>query len=72
MENDLLTQKIIGAAIEVHRTLGPGLLESIYEEALCHEFDLRGIGYQRRVEIDVIYKNKVIKVNDSIFLSKTR
>ncbi|MGB7200931.1 MAG: GxxExxY protein [Pyrinomonadaceae bacterium] len=44
MENDLLTQKIIGAAIEIHRTLGPGLLESIYEEALCHEFDLRGIG----------------------------
>lgn len=43
MENDVLTQKTIGAAIEVHRTLGPGLLESIYEEALCHEFDLRRI-----------------------------
>ncbi len=61
MENDLLTQKIIGAAIEVHRTLGPGLLESIYEEALCHEFDLRGIKYLRQVEIDVIYKDKIIK-----------
>jgi len=61
MENDILTQKIIGAAIEVHRTLGPGLLESIYEEALCHEFDLRGIGYTRQVEIDVIYKGKIIK-----------
>ncbi len=61
MENDLLTQKIIGAAIEVHRTLGPGLLEAIYEQALCHEFDLRGIGYRRQVEIDVIYKDKVIK-----------
>lgn len=36
MENDLLTQKIIGAAIEVHRTLGPDLLEAIYEQALCH------------------------------------
>jgi GxxExxY protein len=59
--NDVLTQKIIGAAIEVHRTLGPGLLESIYEEALCHEFDLRGIRYMRQVEIDVIYKNKTIK-----------
>jgi len=54
MENDLLTQKIIGAAIEVHKTLGPGLLESIYEQALCHEFDLRGINYRRQVEIDVI------------------
>ena len=61
MENDLLTQKIIGAAIEVHRTLGPGLLEGIYEQALCHEFDLRGIGFRRQVEIDVIYKDKVIK-----------
>lgn len=61
MENDILTQKIIGAAIEVHRTLGPGLLESIYEEALCHEFDLRGTAYRRQVEIDVIYKDKVIK-----------
>lgn len=61
MENDVLTQKIIGAAIEVHRTLGPGLLESIYEEALCHEFDLRGIRYSRQVEIDVVYKDKVIK-----------
>jgi len=61
MENDVLTQKIIGAAIEVHRTLGPGLLESIYEEAFCHEFDLRGINYRRQVEIDVIYKDKVIK-----------
>ncbi|MFN0141138.1 MAG: GxxExxY protein [Pyrinomonadaceae bacterium] len=61
MENDILTQKIIGAAIEVHRTLGPGLLESIYEEALCHEFDMRGIRYRRQVEIDVIYKEKIIK-----------
>ncbi len=59
--NDILTQKIIGAAIEVHRTLGPGLLESIYEEALCHEFDLRGICYGRQIGIDVIYKDKVIK-----------
>lgn len=61
MENDILTQKIIGAAIEVHRTLGPGLLESIYEGALCHEFDLRGIRYRKQVEIEVIYKEKVIK-----------
>lgn len=61
MESDILTQKIIGAVIEVHRTLGPGLLESIYEEAFCHEFDLRGIRYRGQVEIDVIYKDKVIK-----------
>jgi hypothetical protein len=39
---DELTEKIIGAAIEVHRELGPGLLELIYEEALCYEFELQG------------------------------
>lgn len=59
--SDALTQTIIGAAIEVHRNLGHGLIESIYEEALCHEFDLRGILYQRQVGIDVIYKGKIIK-----------
>jgi GxxExxY protein len=56
-----LTEKVIGAAIEVHRLLGPGLLESIYEEALCIELGLRGIAFQRQVEVDVIYKNRVIK-----------
>ncbi len=46
---DFLTQKIIGAAIEVHKQLGRGLLESIYEEALCYEFELRGIKFERQV-----------------------
>ena len=59
--NDFLTQKIIGAAIEVHKNLGCGLLESIYEETLCYEFELREIQYERQVEIDVIYKSKIIK-----------
>ncbi len=59
--DDFLTQKIIGAAIEVHKELGCGLLESIYEEALCYEFELRGIKCERQVEIDVIYKGKAIK-----------
>jgi GxxExxY protein len=58
---DQLTEKIIGAAIEVHRLLGPGLLESIYEEAICHELTLRGIEFERQVEVDVIYKDYVIK-----------
>ena len=58
---DELTKAIIGAAIEVHRILGPGLLESIYEEALCVEFELRGIAYQRQVEVSVNYKGRVIK-----------
>ena len=58
---DALTGKIIGAAIEVHRILGPGLLESIYEEALSVEFALQGIPYQRQVAVDVHYKGRVIK-----------
>ncbi|KAA5541948.1 GxxExxY protein [Roseiconus nitratireducens] len=58
---DRLTEAIIGAAIEVHRILGPGLLESIYEEALCHELQLRGIACERQKAIDVVYKQRVIK-----------
>ena len=61
MMNDELTERIIGAAIEVHRILGPGLLESIYEEALCHELQLRGLRCERQVEVDVYYKEIVIK-----------
>ena len=58
---DFLTHEIIGAAIEVHRNLGCGLLESIYEQALCYEFELRGIEFERQLEIDVVYKQKIIK-----------
>lgn len=55
------TGQIIGAAIEVHRELGVGLLESVYEAALCHELDLRKIEYQRQVVVDVLYKDVVIQ-----------
>jgi GxxExxY protein len=50
------TESIIGAAIEVHKHLGPGLLESAYEECLCHELSLRNIPFQRQVPLPVIYK----------------
>jgi len=53
---DLRTNPIIGAAIEVHRHLGPGLLESAYEECLCHELHLREIEFRRQVELPVSYK----------------
>lgn len=58
---DPLTERIIGAAIEVHRTLGPGLLESIYEEALAIEFGLRGIPFERQLEVEVSYKGHIIR-----------
>ncbi len=60
-EKDELTHTVIGAAIEVHRLLGPGLLESIYEEALSHELRLRQISVERQKPVDVIYKDIVIK-----------
>ncbi len=52
-----LSHRVIGAAIEVHRELGPGLLESAYEESLSHELSLRGLRFQRQVEMPVRYKN---------------
>ena len=58
---DPATEAIIGAAIEVHRHLGPGLLEAVYEEALCHELTLRAIRFERQKEVDVVYKDIVIK-----------
>jgi len=56
LENDQLTEKIIGFAIEVHRYLGPGLLESAYEECLCYELRQNGIGFERQVPLPVVYK----------------
>ncbi|REJ86991.1 MAG: GxxExxY protein [Planctomycetota bacterium] len=59
MTENELSHVIIGAAIEVHRELGgPGLLEGVYEEALCAELDLRRIPVRRQVEVPVIYKGR--------------
>src|ERR1700746_2975192 len=55
-ERDPLTEKVLGAAIEVHRILGPGLLESIYQRALCHELTLRGIKHIPLHPVPVSYK----------------
>jgi GxxExxY protein len=51
-----LTEKIIGAAIEVHRALGPGLLESIYQICLAHEMSLRGLRFEKEKPLPVEYK----------------
>jgi GxxExxY protein len=62
LEVNQVTEKIIGAAMEVHRALGPGLLESAYEECLCYELDLHGIKYDRQKKLPVIYKTVVIDI----------
>ncbi|MBP9887246.1 MAG: GxxExxY protein [Leptospiraceae bacterium] len=51
-----ITEKIIGCAIEVHRNLGPGLLESIYEKAICYELSENNLSFKQQVEIPILYK----------------
>ncbi len=66
-EKEGVANAIIGAAIEVHRLLGgPGLIESVYESALCHELSLRGLQNQRQMPIPVVYKG--IPVREPLFL----
>lgn len=57
---DELSNRVIGAAIEVHRALGPGFLESVYEQALCVELHLRGIPHQAQVPVSVLYKGHAV------------
>lgn len=57
---DVLTQRIIGLAIEVHRALGPGLLESIYEECLCAELKEAAVAFERQVPLPVSYKGRLL------------
>ena len=56
-----LSGKVIGAAIEVHRIMGPGLLESVYEECLMDELTLRGVAAARQVESPLYYKGKLLR-----------
>ena len=56
MEINQLSSKIIGAAIEVHKALGPGLLESAYEKCLCHELKLRGLSFASQKSLPLIFK----------------
>ena len=53
MHENEISERIIGATIEVHRILGPGLLESVYEEALCHELHLRGLKFVRQQSVPI-------------------
>ena len=56
-----LTYKIIGAAMEVHKVLGPGYLETVYEDALCYELEVLNISFHRQMDLDIKYKNAVFK-----------
>lgn len=58
---EIIASEVIGAAIEVHRILGPGLLESTYEKCLCKELDLRKISYKRQEKLEVNYKGELIE-----------
>ena len=60
-EINQLTEQVIGAAIEVHRELGPGLLESAYQQALAHEFGLRNLAFEQQKLCPVTYKDLVIE-----------
>jgi len=55
-----ISERVIGCAIEVHKQLGPGLLESVYESALCVELELAGLRYQQQVPVSVSYKGRVV------------
>ena len=56
MYKDLLTEKVIGCCIEVHRNLGPGLLESAYQQCLAHELKLQGMDFKLEIPMPVTYK----------------
>ena len=57
MEENQISEKVIGCAIEVHRQLGPGLLESAYEEALCYELSIAGLEFKRQQSVPIRYKD---------------
>jgi GxxExxY protein len=56
-----ITEGILAAVVEVHKLLGPGLLESVYEECLCHELRLRGLDYRYQVELPITYKGVTLE-----------
>jgi GxxExxY protein len=60
VETNALTERVIACAIEVHRELGPGLLEAVYERALCMEFSAAGIEFKRQIGIPLYYKGELL------------
>ena len=68
LHGESLTEEIIGAAIEVHRHLGPGLLESAYEECLCYELAMRGFSFERQKPLPLQYKGIKLDCANSILI----
>ncbi len=62
MKENEVSHAVIGAAIDVHKELGPGLVEKIYEEALCHELHLRGLKFLRQRSVPISYKGVLLSV----------
>src|SRR5712664_4329029 len=66
LHENQISSLIIGAAIEVHRYHGPGLVEQVYEESLCHEFHLRGIQFKRQQPVPIYYKD--VRLGSNLYL----
>ncbi len=64
--SDPLTQFVIGAAIEVHREMGPGLVESVYQRCLEYEFRRQRIDFQGQARLPIVYKGQVVSENDLV------
>ena len=60
MKENEISEKVIGCAIEVHRQLGPGLLESVYEESLCYELSKAGLEFKRQQNVPIKYKDVLL------------
>ncbi|HEX7500783.1 MAG TPA: GxxExxY protein [Polyangia bacterium] len=60
LEQEELTGSVIGAAIEIHKALGPGFLESVYENALAFELAARGIGFERQLAVPILYRGSEV------------
>ena len=60
-QENIVGEAVIGAAIEVHRHLGPGLLESAYESCLCRELELRGLSFERQQSLPISYKGQSVE-----------
>ncbi len=60
MRENEISEKVIGCAIEVHRQLGPGLLDSVYEEALCYELSKAGLQFERQQSVPIKYKDVLL------------